>query len=113
LGDAFLHLLRAQKCREASADSIEERCRRGGLFSTLDFVPAPEYLRGVGAVSLAEDMRMPVDQLLGNAPSDCVQVESPLFCADLRVENHLEKNIAEFLAKVSVISGVDRGDDFI
>ena len=41
------------------------------------------------------------------------KVEAPLLGGELRVEDGLEQQVAEFLAQVGVVAGVDRRDDFV
>jgi hypothetical protein len=58
-------------------------------------------------------MWMASDQLLHYGAHAVIECEPPFFARHLRMKNHLQQQIAELLAKICVIAGVDRRSDFV
>src|SRR5262245_45589525 len=64
-------------------------------------------------MAVAEDMRMPADELLADRLRDGVEIEAAFRPSDIGVEDHLQQEVAEFLAQIRVVTGIDRGDDLV
>ena len=68
-------------------------------------------LRSSGTWSVAEHVRVPGDQLVGDAAGDVLEGEPVRgLGGDLGVEDHLEQQIAELLPKMIMVAGLDRLD---
>ena len=66
----------------------------------LELGPARQRLVGVLGVHLAEDVRMPVDQLAHDAVDHVVDAEGAFGVAQLGLEDHLQEQVAQLLAVV-------------
>lgn len=53
-------------------------------------------------------MRVTSDQLVGDAVRDILQVEAALIGGDLRMEQHLQQQVAEFFDEVGILAVLDR-----
>ena len=58
-------------------------------------------------------MGVPAHQFLGDAKGDGVEGKAALLLGDLGVKHHLQQQVAEFLAQVGVVRGVDGGGDLV
>ena len=109
----LLHLVRMQQRGQPAGDAVERGLHRAAFFLALDLVPAPQHRRGIRAPVVAEHMRMPADELRRDLPRHRVEIVAPLLVRDLRVEDRLEQQIAEFLAEISVIPRIDGRHDLV
>ena len=83
------------------------------LLGPLDFIPPFKNRPGVGGFHVAKNMRMAADELGGDPGGHVVESEPPGFRGDLAVHDHLEQQIAQFLAKMRVVVLADGLDRFI
>ena len=58
-------------------------------------------------------MRMPVDQLAGKPVENIVNRERRLFLRHLRVEEHLQQQVAEFAGKLGPVAIIDCFQDLV
>src|SRR6266508_351038 len=70
------------------------------LLLPLDRLPIAQHLAGGADLDVAEHVRVPADQLLGDGARDPVDVELPGVLGDLGVEHHLQEQVAQLLAQV-------------
>ena len=100
LGGFLLELGSARESGEGLGNAVEEGLGAVAFFSPFDFVPLLENGGGIAHVAVTIDVGMSADEFLGNAVGDGVEVESISFGGDFAVEDHLEEEIAKFLAHV-------------
>ena len=62
---------------------------------------------------LAEDVRVPAHQLAHDAFDDVVDAEAALVVAQLGLEDHLQEQIAKFLAVVGHVAGLQGVHDLV
>ena len=105
--DACGLLLRAlglQKRGKRGGNAVERRVARLLLvLHLLDLLPVPEHRRGILRVDVAEDMRMAVDELVGNRVRNVIKGEAPLLLGHDALEHDLEENVAKFLDVVGLV----------
>ncbi len=97
---------RSCRCIRASAES---------LFSFFDFQRFPVALhfgRGVG-FRVAEHMRMPIYQLAREPIENVINRKRPLLLGHLRIEKHLQQQVAEFAGKFVPVAIIDGFEHFI
>jgi hypothetical protein len=102
-----------QHGRKTAGETVEKRSVHDSFLRSLDLLPALEHFGGIGALCLAEDVWVSPDELLRDAARHLIEIETSLLDCDLRMKNHLEEKVPEFLAQVGIISGIDRSDNFI
>ena len=86
------------------------------LLLRLDAIPATAHIACRIHVRIAKHMRMSANHFLAQALHHIVNRKVALFLAHLRMENHLEKHIAEFLAHVflvAVLRSIDKLTTFL
>ena len=88
------------------------RSPRSPFSLRLELLPVAEDLVGVLAPSsVAEHVRVAVHQLVDDPRDDVVDREAPLAPRELRLEDHLEEQVAELLAQRLAVARVDGVDD--
>ena len=97
-----LHALRAQQGRQRRRHAGQGRpqCRGFAVacpLAFLDRLPVPQYVRSAVHLRLAEDVRVAADELRGQPPGDRVEGEVAPLLAQLRLEEHLQQDVAELL----------------
>ena len=93
---AALDFMRAHQRRQAMGNIVQ--CRMLGFFRPLrafDLLPASQDFRAIARRCLAEDMRVATLQLVADGGADIVKVKASLFLRHLRIEHHLEQQIAQ------------------
>ena len=85
----------------------------GTLLGRFQLLPVDEHLVGARDVHLAEDVRMTVDQLLGEPFGDVVHVPAALICSHLRMEHDLQQQVAQLVTDRVVVVGIDRLQQFV
>jgi hypothetical protein len=65
------------------------------------------------ALGAGEDMRMAGDHLVDQAARDVVEGEGATFLGHAGMEDHLEQQVAEFLAQVAHVAARDRVRDLV
>ena len=83
------------------------------LFFALDCFPLSQDAVGVANFLLAEDMRMSPNEFHGHFANDVVDLETIFFGGDLRVHDDDQQQIAEFFAKVFIVTRPQGTSDFI
>ena len=58
-------------------------------------------------------MRVTPDELRGDAGGDIVDVEPPFLPGHLRMEHHLQQDVAQLLAKAVHVARIDRFQRFV
>ncbi len=73
-----------------------------------------DVLRGLGLL-VAEDVRVPVDELGDDAAGDVVDGERRVrvLLGDAGVEDDLEEDVAQLFAQLRAVAGLDRLDQFV
>ena len=92
------------------------QCRMLGFFRSLrafDLLPAGQDFRAIARRCLAEDMRVATLQLVADGGADIVKVKASLFLRHLRIEHHLEQQIAQFTAQIVKIFPLDSIEDLV
>ena len=81
----------------------------GGFSSLLRLDALPQALDGLRRVLalVTEHMRMPADELLGDALHHVAEIEGALFLRHAGMENDLQQKIAELLAQIGKIAARD------
>src|SRR6266508_4159608 len=98
VGHALLELGGELQRRQGRGDAGQ---RIGAaLLLPLDRLPIAQHLAGGADLDVAEHVRVPADQLLGDGARDPVDVELPGVLGDLGVEHHLQEQVAQLLAQV-------------
>ena len=86
------------------------------LFLVLQLLPIrPDFIH-VLHLGVAEDVRVAMNQFVGDALCNRVEIEGTAFIAELAVENDLKEQITEFFFEFMVIvrlNGVDHLIDFL
>ena len=85
----------------------------GEALLCLDNLPVTEDSRGVLGALFAEDVRVAANHLLVDFPDHVSYGEAAFFLSDLGVEQHLEKEVAEFFGEFGVIAGLEGIEDFV
>jgi hypothetical protein len=75
--------------------------------------PVAEDLGGGFGFDFAEDVRVAANHFVVNFADDVVDGEAVLFSGDLRVEEDLKEEVAEFLGEFGVVAGVEGVEDFV
>ena len=88
-------------------DVLERAVTLLGFLGVLDLVPVREHFVGRACLSLGEDVRVSMANLLGDAAGDVVDVETALIRGYLRVQNDLQKHVAELFAELGVAVRLD------
>lgn len=86
------------------------------FFFQLEFLPVLEDFVGRADGSVAEHVRMAIDQFGVQGIADVGDVKRAFFLSDLGVEKYMEQDVAEFLADVGVVfvyKGVAKLIDFL
>ena len=82
------------------------------MLGELDLAPDAEDLVGTrGRLTVAEHVRVATDELVVEVAADIGKGELARVLGDLRVEQHLHEHVAELLAQVRGIAGLDGVDD--
>ena len=82
------------------------------MLGELDLAPDAEDLVGTrGRLAVAEHVRVATDELVVEVAADVGKGELARVLGDLRVEQHLHEHVAELLAQVRGIAGLDGVDD--
>lgn len=87
-----------------------------GFFRSLrafDLLPAGQDFRAIARRCLAEDMRVATLQLVADGGADIVKVKASLFLRHLRIEHHLEQQIAQLTAQIVKIFPLDSIEDLV
>src|SRR5438093_10057419 len=87
--DALEEPLRHEERRQRRRDAGDDRLRLGG-FLTFQLLPARDVIRALVRL-VAEDVRMPAHELLGEPARDRLEIEGARLGGDLRVQEHLEE----------------------
>src|SRR5919204_5986278 len=74
------------------------------LLGSLDFFPALANASGGAGLSLAENVRMPPDELRVHATRDRLEVARALLREEQGKEVHLEKQIAELIRQLRLVA---------
>ena len=69
----------------------------------LYLLPVAEHCRGVLRVDVAKNVRVAVDELVGNRVRHVVEGEAPLLLGHNALEHYLEKNVAKLLNVVGLV----------
>ena len=84
------------------------------MLGELDLAPDAEDLVGTrGRLTVAEHVRVATDELVVEVAADIGKGELARVLGDLRVEQHLHEHVAELLAQVRGIAGLDGVDDLV
>ncbi len=83
------------------------------LLLGLDLLPALANATGCPRVALAEDVRMPANQLVVNAARDLLEIASSLLLEEQREEEDLEQKVAELVAQLRFVAGLGRVSDLV
>jgi len=116
LFDLFPNCLGKHDRRQARRLILENFCRSssgftvGGFFLRLDRLPLRDNLIRRIQFSITENMRMSADQFFVHLAGNVLEVKLPCFLCQLRVKDHLDQHIAQFLTHVRQIHTVDRID---
>ena len=78
-----------------------------------DLFPVAEDVGGSFGADVAEDVGVAADHFVVNFADDVVDGEAALFGGDLRMEQDLEEEVAEFFGKFGVVAGVEGIEDFV
>ena len=106
-----LNLIGFQQRRQAARNF---GVNRGGFFlGFLNVLPLPEHFPAGVGFSFAKHVRMPAEQFLGNRFGNGVKIELSGFAGDLGMENDLQKQITEFIAKLRHVTGVESVECFV
>jgi hypothetical protein len=112
-GDAELagppgHLVGERERGQCGRDPVKHRA--AALLGGLQPVPVGLHLVGVGHVEPGEHVRVPVHELVHDPAGDVVDGERVVrvLLGDPGVEDHLEQQVAQLLAQVRAVLGVDR-----
>src|SRR6185312_9391468 len=108
-----LHLRGPRERRQRGGDVVLETARVAALLLGLDLLPVHEDLGGVPHLHVAEHVRVPPDELVHESRRHVVHVPHARIGGDLRVEDDLQQDVAEFVADRVPVAGVDGGDDFV
>ena len=84
---------------------MQKRLFRAAFLLALDLLPLREHALGPIDLGLAKHMRMTADELLRDAARHAVDVERPGLRGDLRVEERLQQQVAQFFAKMRHVAG--------
>ena len=87
-----------------------------GFFRPLrafDLLPARQDFAAVSCGSISENMGMATLQLIADGSADIVKVKAFLFLRHLRIEHHLEQQIAQLTAQVVKIFPLDSIEDLV
>ena len=82
------------------------------LFCFDDF-PVAEDFGGILGALLAEDVRMAANHFFVNFGDDVGDGEAAFLAGDLRVEEDLKKEVAEFFGEFGVIGAIEGVEDFV
>ena len=116
-GRSLLDLLGTQESRKGLGDPIESA--RGllaaflGALGRLAGLPGDCLGVGIGDIQVAENVRMPVDHLLCDGLGHVGEVERPGLAGHLRVVDHLQEQIAQFLLERRHIVTLDGVGDLV
>ena len=69
----------------------------------------PAFQEAAVFSAVAENVRVAERQLSDERANDMVDCEAAFFLGDLRVENHLQKEIAQFFLHVGIVLFANRG----
>ncbi len=106
----FTSFAGSQQGRQMLRDAVQGgRPRVPGpvLLGPLDLLPVRPDLVHVLDLEVAEHVRMPADQLVGDVAGDLLEVKSAAFPGQLAVEHDLQEQIAQFLLQFVVVPGFD------
>ena len=112
-GGPALHLRGARERRAASAGMSSSTALRPPVSSAFSFSQFTSTSSGVGDLGVAEHVRVAVDELGDEPVGDVVDVPASFLRGDLRVEGHLEQQVAELVADRGVVVGVDRLEQLV
>src|SRR5207248_6742242 len=115
-GGLFGEPLRAHERGQPGGNSADRAARRIALrlpLVRLDALPVLHHLARAGDAHVAEYMRVPPGELVGDAVAHLGEIELPLLTRDASLEHHLEEQIAQLLLVMMRISGLVRLDDFV
>ncbi len=105
---------RLQQRRQRSRHTRQERTAApAGALVGLDLLPLLQDLGGGGQPVPAEDVRVPAYDFVGNATGDVVKTEVAPLPRYLRLEDHLEQEVTQFLAELSGRALRDRLESLI
>ena len=83
------------------------------LFLRLDLAPKRLDLGGRQIARIGENMRMAADQLGRDRLDHAAEIEMSGFLGHARMEDHLQQEVAKFVAQIGDVAAFDRIDDFI
>ena len=111
--------LGAQKRGQGAGDSVESAYGLGYLltafgallgfllaFDRFDTSPIALHLCRIRDVNIAEDVRVPADELIVKPRDDVGDVEGPALGCQFGVEDHLQQEITELVFQIIVHTGV-------
>ena len=104
-------LLRQTRGFEQGRQRLRYSCKHAFVFGLtlliLQFFPVHEHLFGVFGFDVAEDVRMPPNQLVVDRGDDVVDIKRSLFLRDLCYEHSLQEKVAELFRQCGTILTVD------
>lgn len=109
----FLRFLRAHQGGEGDRKVGEVGPAAGILFFALDRFPLFHDTFGISDAALAENMRVPPDQFGRHFRENFADAEASALVRNLRMHDGKQDQIAQFLAKILVVSSPNRARDFI
>ncbi len=86
---------------------------RSGALARLLLFPGVELLGGRPHFRVPEDVRMPTHELVADGAHDAFEVEVPGLLGHLRMEDHLQQQVAEFVAQRLEVAAPDRVIDLV
>ena len=89
-----------------------QRLLAAALFLLDDFPVAKDFGSVFGAF-FTEDVWVTTNHFLVNFADDVVDGETAFFTGDLRMEEHLEKEITEFIGEFNIVGGIERVENFV
>ena len=100
---AALHLARVERPGQVLRHLAEDARLAPGL-GALDRVPVAQHLAGVLDLDVAEDVRVPADQLLAAVLGDLGQRAAAALLEQQREEVDLEEDVAELVEQLGVVA---------
>jgi hypothetical protein len=89
------------------------RLALGPALRLLDGLPVAQHLAGGVGGLVGEDVRVPAHHLVGHPGDDVGDGEAPLPGGDLRMEDDLEKEVAQLARQLGVVPFVDGLEDLV
>ena len=102
-----LRLRRVEQRREVLGDVAEDPCGLAALLRALDVVPRAANIVGLARDGVREDVGVAPHELRRAVVGDPLEVSGAAFLEQQRKEADLEENVAELVAELLVIAGVN------